>query len=68
MDRVPNKSIAKTGLVAARLSKFKHQRATPAPKPCNNTRGVFCESEFSDRVHILSHLPTTGPISTNHPR
>lgn len=68
MMYIPNISIAKTGLVAAKVSKFKHHNATPAPKPCNKTNGVFSESAFKDIVHILSHFPTTGPTSTNHPR
>lgn len=60
--------MAKTGRFAAKLSKFKHHKATPAPNPCNNTNGVFCDSEFNDIVHILSQFPTTGPTSINQPR
>lgn len=64
---LPNTSIAYTGLCDARASRFKHHNATPAPRPCNKTIGVFGESSFNDMVHILSAGPTTGPISTYHP-
>lgn len=65
---IPKRSIAYTGLCDASASRFKHQRATPAPKPCKRTMGVFTDSSFKDIVHILSAVPTTGPISTYHPR
>lgn len=65
---LPNKSMAYTGLFDARASKLRHHKPTPAPSPCSNKSGVFCESEFNDMVHILSDEPTIGPISTYHPR
>lgn len=64
---LPNMSIAYTGLWEANASRFKHHNATPAPKPCNKTIGVFVDSSFKEMVHILSDVPTTGPISTYHP-
>lgn len=60
--------MAYTGLWDASASKFKHHNATPAPKPCSKTIGTFGDSSFNEMVHILSAGPTTGPISTNHPR
>lgn len=60
----PSKSIAYNGRVAARESKFKHHKATPAPRPCKITNGVERKSLFNCIVHILSAGPTTGPIST----
>lgn len=60
--------MAYTGLCEAKASRFKHHNATPAPKPCNRTIGVFGDSSFKEMVHILSDVPTTGPMSTYHPR
>lgn len=65
---LPNRSIAYTGRVTAKASKFKHHKATPAPRPWRRTSGVFGDSVLKDTVHILSAGPTTGPMSTYQPR
>jgi len=64
----PRISIAYTGLVAASESRLRHHNATPAPKPCRRTIGVLVDSWFKEMVQILSAVPTTGPMSTYHPR
>jgi len=67
-SHLPRISIAYTGLVAASESRLRHHNATPAPKPCRRTIGVLVDSWFKEMVQILSAVPTTGPISTYHPR
>nr|CAI5843629.1 unnamed protein product [Callosobruchus analis] len=64
---IPSKSIAYTGRALDKASKLRHHNATPAPRPCKSTRGVFGDSVFNEIVHILSELPTTGPMSTKNP-
>uniref|UniRef100_A0A1A9WGL6 Uncharacterized protein n=1 Tax=Glossina brevipalpis TaxID=37001 RepID=A0A1A9WGL6_9MUSC len=64
----PKMSIAYTGRSLDNASKFKTHKATPAPKPCNITRGISRESVFKLRVHILSASPIAGPTSTKNPR
>jgi hypothetical protein len=65
---LPRISIAYTGLLAASESRLRHHNATPEPKPCRRTTGVLVDSGFKQMVQILSAVPTTGPMSTYHPR
>jgi hypothetical protein len=67
-SHLPRISIAYTGLVAASESRLRHHSATPAPKPWRRTIGVLVDSWFKEIVQILSAVPTTGPMSTYHPR
>lgn len=67
-SHLPRISIAYTGLVAASESRLRHHNATPAPKPCRRTIGVLVDSWFKEMVQTLSAVPTTGPMSTYHPR
>jgi hypothetical protein len=60
-------SMAYTGRLAAKESKFKHQNATPAPKPCRRTSGVFFDSTFIAIVHILALTFDLWSIRTCHP-